>query len=47
MRNFIVGVLFGIVIGSVAVVWADVGVLFNSTNVEVGTAANPLYVTFN
>lgn len=44
MKNFILGVVFGVIIGGTFVAFADVGVLFNSLNEEIGTTAKPLYV---
>lgn len=44
MKNFILGLIVGVIIGGTAVVYADVGVLFGSNNVEKGTTTNPLYV---
>ena len=44
MRKFIMGFIFGIIVGGTFVVYADVGVLFGSNNVEKGVATNPLYV---
>jgi len=44
MRNFIFGLILGSILGGAVAVYADVGVLFGSNNVEKGTTANPLYV---
>lgn len=44
MRKFIMGFILGVIIGGTFVVYADVGVLFGSNNVEKGTATNPLVV---
>jgi hypothetical protein len=44
MKNFILGFVAGVTLGSVTVAYASVGVLFGSDNIEKGTDSNPLYV---
>lgn len=45
MKNLLIGFIIGFVLGSTTLyVLADVGVLFNSNNVEIGTLTNPLYI---
>lgn len=44
MKNFILGLIIGVVVGGTVVVCADVGVLFGSNNQEKGTSTNPVYV---
>lgn len=44
MKHFICGLIIGIVIGGTIVVYADVGVLFGSDNIEKGTITNPIVI---
>lgn len=46
MRNFIVGLIFGLIIGGTAIAWASASVLFDMQNRPVGVTGNPIYVTF-
>lgn len=46
MKNFLIGLCVGFIIGGAAIAYADLGVLFGSNNVEKGTATNPLYIEF-
>lgn len=44
MLKFTLGFVLGAVTFGAVFVYADVGVLFNSSNQEVGTTNNPIYI---
>lgn len=44
IKSLIIGIVFGFIIGGTVVVYADIGVLWNSSNVPVGVTGNPIYI---
>ncbi len=44
MKNFIIGLIVGIVIGGITIVWAAPGFIVDSTGTGFGTTANPIFI---
>lgn len=44
MKNFIIGLIVGVIIGSTVIAFADMGVLYDIYNQLFGTTSNPIYV---
>lgn len=45
MKNFIFGFILGAVTFGAIIVYADIGVLYDTLNQPFGTSENPIYIT--